>query len=97
MTGAGVMTPEMRMHAVPGADLPGADRRYRYVPFARLSWAHQLTVRSAYRHSDPHLPDTEYWYPVRKDGTPAHARRWIPGERAKELWEEHVARGILES
>lgn len=76
---------------------PGADRRYRYVPFRDLPWAHQATVRGAYPHAVEHLPDDEYHYPVRKDGTPARARRWISNERAEELFNLHTAREVLES
>jgi len=66
---------------------PGGDRRYSYVPFARLSQDDQRRVRGAYVHKVAHLPDEEYLYPVDKSGRSVSARRWISQDRAKKLFE----------
>jgi hypothetical protein len=82
---------------VHGENLPGADRRYWYVHYRDMSQSQVRRIASLYPDKVDHLPYEEYYYPVRQNGTLVKARRYIPYERAQELWEAHVAREVLES
>lgn len=75
------------------------DARFRYVPFKELRAPDRLSVTQGnrYPHAVEHLPDEEYLYPVKKDGALASARRHMPYERAKELWDLWQVREVLES
>lgn len=78
-------------------ELPGADPRYRYVRFGLLDFANQQRVRERYLNRVEHIPDGEYLYPVREDGSLAPAKRWISYERAKDLYESWTVSGVLQS
>jgi hypothetical protein len=59
-----------------GSSLPGADSRFRYVPFDSLSAVDQGTARAMYPHK--HAADEKYLYPVKKNGRLARAARYLP-------------------
>jgi hypothetical protein len=61
------------------------DQRYRYVPFHKLSQRDQSVARRAYPHSGGGKYDfraEHYLYPVKKNGSLAHARRQLAIPRA---------------
>ena len=56
------------------------DRRYRYVPFHHLSQRGQEQARRQYPYGGEgkyHFRTEHYLYPVKKDGSLAHARRQL--------------------
>ena len=77
--------------------IPGGDQRYAYVIYHELHEEDKQRARAAYPHSMDHLPHHEYQYPITKGGRLASARRHISAERAKELYELHQVRQVMES
>jgi hypothetical protein len=68
----------------------GANSRYDYVPFEKLTRADQQLARESYPHKTEHLPDEAYLYPIKKNGRLAdRAARWISEEEAKLLYDAY--------
>jgi hypothetical protein len=80
---------------MPRTHPPGADRRYEYVPFSELSARDQNRVLSGYPHKSAHLGDEDYLYPVKRDGSLAHARRWMSNDVATRAWNEYAAGAMV--
>lgn len=85
------------MRAVPRGELPGADRRYAYAHWRDLPAGLRNEVRRRWMPGPDHLPYEEYFYPVKKNGGLADARRFIPMARAQELYELWTAKEVMES
>jgi hypothetical protein len=73
------------------------DRRYAYVAFKELIAEDRQRAKGRYPHMVAHLPDEEYLYPVTVAGRLADARRYMPADRAKDLYDLHQVRQVMES
>lgn len=60
---------------IPRDELVGADRRYRYKAYWCMTPREQEAARRSYPHKAAGIPDDAYAYPIRKDGSPANAKR----------------------
>jgi hypothetical protein len=97
----------------PVATPPGADRRFRYASFEyvlstefafealsknsveKKTIAHRIGMM--YPYSEPWLPKEAYLYPIKKNGRLAKASRYMPHDRAVELYNEYQVRTVMES
>ena len=71
--------------------------RFVYVSFSGLWPQDQNAVAGKYPHGVAYIPDSEYMYPVKKDGRLAPARRYISTERAQELYDLDQVKKVMES
>jgi len=75
----------------------GGDQRYQYVPFYKLSPQAQEQARRAYPNKSPgakyDFKAEHFFYPVKRDGSLANARRGLAIPRAK-LDDDEYMRGL---